>query len=47
MEKIEIERKLNKMPAGNIRYISGGRDTQLERFTIPIKVLNGRKGSSS
>lgn len=27
----------------NMRYISVGKDAQLERFAIPIKVLNGRK----
>lgn len=30
-----------------MRYISGGGNAQLERFAIPIKVRNGRKGSNS
>ena len=27
----------------NIRYISGGKDAQLERFTIPIKFVTAER----
>ena len=32
-----------KCTFANIRYISGGRDVQLERFTIPIKFVMAEK----
>lgn len=31
------------MPAGNMRYISGGRIAQLERFAIPIKFVTAER----
>jgi hypothetical protein len=46
-EFVLVEIHIEKKAAHNIRYISGGKDAQLERFAIPIKVLNGRKESSS
>ena len=39
----DYNRKKIKTTGGNIRYISGGKDAQFERFAVPIKVLNGRK----
>jgi hypothetical protein len=36
-----------KRAAHNIRYISGGRDAQLERFTIPIKFVTTERNAVS
>lgn len=32
-----------KTPGHNIRYVSGGKDAQLERFTIPIKFVTAER----
>ena len=32
-----------KLTGHNIRYISGGKDAQLERLTIPIKFVTAEK----
>jgi hypothetical protein len=38
---------MNKKTRYNMRYISGGKDAQLERFTIPIKFITAERKAIS
>lgn len=40
-----IDIEIKKITAGNIRYISGGRKAELERFTIPIKFVTAERNA--
>ena len=44
---MNYEPERRKCPAANIRYISGGSDVQLEKFTIPIKFVTAERDAIS